>query len=224
MNSKIKNYLDALFSDIPRSRRAMELKEELPVNMSERYEDYLSEGKTENQAFSLVISSFGDLDEMLEDIIPSDQFREEAHYYLKRNARNTALGVAMYILGAAVLIGFGGLGSYFNMGDVLPIVGLLILLVFAAIATGLIVYSQMSTPLEYKDYNEQAKQEFKNLDSKHSRLLSNLLSIYWISVTFVYLAISFVTGTWGISWIIWILAAVFESIIKTVFEMRYGHD
>lgn len=224
MNTKIKNYLDALFSDIPRSERAVELKEELSVNMSERFEDYLSEGKTENQAFSLVISSLGDLDAMLEEITPSDQFREEAHYYLRRNARNTALGVAMYILGAAALIGFGGLGSYFNLGDVLPIVGLLILLVFAAIATGLIVYSQMSTPLEYKDYNEQAKKEFKNLDSKYSRLLRNLLSIYWILVTFIYLAISFTSGAWGISWIIWILAAVFESIIKTVFEMRYGHD
>ena len=64
----------------------------------------------------MVISSFGDIDEMLEDIIPSDQFRKEAHCYLKCNARNTAVGVAMYILGAAILIGFGALGSYFNMG------------------------------------------------------------------------------------------------------------
>ena len=39
MNSKIKNYLDAIFSDILRSKRSMELKEELSTNMSERFED-----------------------------------------------------------------------------------------------------------------------------------------------------------------------------------------
>ena len=35
MNSKIKNYADGLFSDIPRSKKANELKEEILSNMSE---------------------------------------------------------------------------------------------------------------------------------------------------------------------------------------------
>lgn len=45
MNSKIKNYVEVLFSDIPRSNKARELKEELLSNMSERFEDYIQEGK-----------------------------------------------------------------------------------------------------------------------------------------------------------------------------------
>lgn len=222
MNSKIKNYVDVLFSDIPRSKKANELKEEIASNMSERFEDYRQEGKTENQAYSLVISSLGDIDDMLADVIPNDDFIKEANYYRKRNAKNTAIGVAMYIIGAAFLIGLGGFGDLLGDGDFYAISGLLILLVISAIATGLIIYSNMSTPLEYKDYNEETRKEFKNLDNKHSRLLKNVLSIYWIAVTFIYLSLSFITMRWDITWIIWLLAALFEAILKTVFEMRYG--
>lgn len=130
----------------------------------------------------------------------------------------------MYIIGVVFLIGFTTIGDFVGNVDVYSIIGLLIMLVIAALATGIIVYSNMSMPLEYKDYNANIKKEFQNIDSKHGRLLKNILSIYWLMATFIYLAISFVTMRWEITWIIWILAAVFESIIKTVFEMRYGHE
>lgn len=224
MNNKIKNYVEVLFSNIPRSRKANELKEELLSNMSDRFEDYIKEGKTENQAYTQVISNLGDVDEMLADVMPGDDFVKEANFYRKRNAKNTAIGVAMYIIGAAFLIGLGGLGDYLGNGDVYAIIGLLILLVLSAIATSIIVYSHMSTPLEYKDFNQETKQEFKNLDSKQSRLLEGIQSILWITVTFIYLMVSFFTGAWGITWIIWIFASIIQEIIKTIFEMRYSHD
>ena len=42
--------------------------------MSDRFEDYIKDGKTENQAFSLVVSSLGDIDEMLAGVIPDEEF------------------------------------------------------------------------------------------------------------------------------------------------------
>lgn len=224
MNAKIKNYVEVLFSDIPRSNKARELKEELLSNMSERFEDYIDQGKTENQAYSLVIGSLGDIDEMLAEVMPTDEFLNSANYYRKRNARNTAISVAMYIIGVVFLIGFAAIGENMGGGDVYPIIGLLMMLVISAIATGIIIYSNMSMPLEYKDYNAKINKELIPVDSKQGRLMKNILSIYWLIVTFSYLAISFITYQWGITWIIWVLAAVFEMIIKTIFEMRYGDE
>ena len=224
MNSKIKNYVDVLFSDIPRSNKARELKEEMLSNMSERFDDYIKAGKTENQAYSLVISSLGDIDEMLAEVMPSDEFLNSANYYRKRNARNTAISVAMYIVGVVFLIGFATIGDYLGNQDFYAVIGLLILLLISAVATGIIIYSNMSMPLEYKDYNARMSEEFKMMDSKQGRIFKNILSIYWLMVTFIYLAISFTTMQWGITWIIWVLAGVFESIVKTIFEMRYGDD
>lgn len=48
MNEKIYNYVNVLFTDIPRSKKTEDLKEEILSNMSERFEDYIQKGKTEN--------------------------------------------------------------------------------------------------------------------------------------------------------------------------------
>ncbi len=223
MNTKIINYVDALFSDIPNNKEANELKEEILSNMSERYEDYIKEGKTENQAFSLVIGSLGDIDEMLVDVMPNDDFLEEAHYYRTRNATYTAASVVTYIIGAAFLIGLGGLGEIFGKETTFGVIGLIILLILSAIATGIIIYTNMSTPSEFKDYNKKTKVELENLNSKSSDLLKNIMTIYWTIITVIYLGISFTTGLWGITWIIWILASIFEPIMKIILGKKRSH-
>ena len=48
--------------------------------------------------------------------------------------------------------------------------------------------------------------------------LDTLMTVYWEVVTCVYLGWSFLTGTWGISWMIWIIAGV----VKKVIEKNYG--
>jgi len=224
MNSKIKNYVDVLFSDIPKSKKANELKEELLSNMSERFNDYIHEGKTENQAYSLVISNLGDVDEMLAGVIPDAEFKQEASFYRKRNARNTAISVAMYIIGTVFLIGLGGLSELFGKEDFYSIIGLIILLVFVAVATGLLIYTKQSTPPEYREYDEETEREIKLYRGKHGRILKSVLSVYWTFITLVYLAVSFFTMQWHITWMIWLLAVVLEGIIKTVFEMRHDDE
>ena len=51
-----------------------------------------------------------------------------------------------------------------------------------------------------------------------SRTLDTLMTVYWEVVTCVYLGWSFLTDTWGISWMIWIIAGV----VKKVIEKNYG--
>lgn len=50
------------------------------------------------------------------------------------------------------------------------------------------------------------------------RSLQSVMSIYWQLVTCVYLGFSFLTGTWAISWMIWIIAGA----VKKYIENRYG--
>ena len=224
MNRKIENYVDVLFMDVPRNKQSIELKEELMSNMSDRFDDYIQEGKSENQAYSLVISNLGDIDEMLADVMPTEAFVEQSDYYTKRNARNVAIAVVMYIVGAAFLIGLGGLGESMGNSDAYAITGLIILLVISAVATGIIIYSFMSTPSQYKKLTVDRNQNIPNLSNKNNRMLKNILSTYWIMITFIYLTVSFLTKRWDITWIIWILAAVLESIIKIIYEMKYTSE
>ena len=224
MNRKIENYVDVLFMDVPKNKQSIELKEELLSNMSDRFDDYIQEGKSENQAFSLVISNLGDIDEMLADVMPTEAFVEQSDYYTKRNARNVAIAVVMYIVGAAFLIGLGGYGESFGNQDTYAITGLIILLVFSAMATGIIVYTFMSTPSQYKKFKSETEDYIPSLSTKNNRMLKSILSIYWMIITFIYLAISFTTGLWGITWMIWILAVVIQSIISIIFELKYTRE
>ena len=50
------------------------------------------------------------------------------------------------------------------------------------------------------------------------RSLQSVMSIYWQLVTCVYLGFSFLTETWAISWMIWIIAGA----VKKYIENRYG--
>ena len=44
------------------------------------------------------------------------------------------------------------------------------------------------------------------------------MPIYWEVVTCVYFGFSFLTGSWGVSWLIWIAAVA----VKKAIENRYG--
>ena len=50
------------------------------------------------------------------------------------------------------------------------------------------------------------------------RNLRTLMPIYWEVVTCVYFGFSFLTGSWGVSWLIWIAAVA----VKKAIENRYG--
>lgn len=221
MNEKIYNYVNVLFTDIPRSKKTEDLKEEILSNMSERFEDYIQKGKTENQAYSLVISSLGDIDEMLADVTPNDEFYEGADYFRNRNAILTAIAVSMYIIGAAFLIGLGAMAIFLNE-NTYAFAGLIVMLIIIAVSTGALIYKNMSTPLEYKEFKREKNNIKLHSTSKHSNRIEKIIEIYWIIVTFVYLVLSFITGLWAITWLIWILASIFPIILNLIFDKKHG--
>jgi hypothetical protein len=51
-----------------------------------------------------------------------------------------------------------------------------------------------------------------------------IMSVFWPTVTCVYLIWSFLSFAWYITWIIWPLAAVADSLIKAIFGIRKEED
>ena len=66
--NKIKDYVDDLFKDIRKTRKSEELKEELLSDLEEKYQDLISNGKKEKEAYQEVIGGIGDVDELLEEL------------------------------------------------------------------------------------------------------------------------------------------------------------
>jgi len=64
----IRNYLETMFARLPVTLEVQKAKNELWQIMEDKYSELLQEGKTENEAVGIVISEFGNLDELEKEL------------------------------------------------------------------------------------------------------------------------------------------------------------
>lgn len=118
----IKTYLDNMFAGVPQTEEMIQLKSDIYDNMCEKYQELKNDGKSENEAIGIVISEFGNIDELLEEfgISHEDNKEEEnsdpriphisletAHEYIavkNKTGYLIGIGVDLCILGVIMLI------------------------------------------------------------------------------------------------------------------------
>ena len=318
----IRNYLETMFARLPNTLEVQKAKDELWQMMEDKYTELIGEGKSENEAVGIVISEFGNLDELAEELgIRSVVVQEnrgagsnirtvalgEIKDYLhdkRRSAYSVALGVFLCIISCCgFLLNFGGswrardafaisfmflsiaaavglfLFSGFVMGkwkflkeracnidfataeyvhnqresfrmthammitigvilcilSVLPVAildslfgwssgfGVVGMFVLVAIGVFLIVAAggvnagfTAILSLNKRDtigggfVPSQKQVAYKN------ETVSRIMSVYWPTVTCIYLCWSFLSFDWHITWIVWVIAALVQQIIRTL--------
>lgn len=149
----IKNYLDNLFAGMIKTAEIMKLKEDLLANMEDKYNELKERGKSENEAIGIVISEFGNIDELVRELnIDSTSSytetlphitREEADniLYSKKNFGNTiAFGVWLCIMAPAVLVLFSSGYADNDNSMYIPFFPFFIMI---AIAVALFIFSDL---------------------------------------------------------------------------------
>lgn len=121
------------------------------------------------------------------------------------------MGVTMIILGVIPLLVAGVL----EMSDVVLItcVNLLLVLIAGAVYgfvwTG-VIRSSYTSLLQLEDYNRENK--------RAQKLLEPFDGGYWLLATALYLGISFCTGAWDRTWIVWPVAGVLFAALHTILQ------
>ncbi len=64
----IKNYLETMFANLPNTEEVLKAKDELGQMMEDKYNELRADGKSENEAVGTVISEFGNLNDLAEDL------------------------------------------------------------------------------------------------------------------------------------------------------------
>lgn len=217
MREKLREYIEGVFSKYPNSSKVNELKEEILSNMTAKYDDIVAQGRSEEDAYKIAIGGIGDVDELIKGLE-----NEKIYNYAKRDSdrkRSAAVvstAVGLYIISVAAVIFFSMIPG---VGDE---VGAVIMFVIAAIATSLLVYNAMSRP-KYKKADDTIVEEFKEWKSSSNhdyQAYRSIMSAYWLLVVAIYLIFSFAFCSWPYSWIIFLIAAAVQNIIKFVFESR----
>lgn len=220
MENKLRAHMDHLFREIPPTKKSVELKEEILQNLVDKYHDLISQGKTEDAAYNIAVASIGDISELLESLKESATATgpletEEYRQWKKRSSILVPVAVMLYILCVTPPIVTDALGLNESIGAC----GLFL---FIGIATAIIIFNNMSKPSMNK-LDSTMMNEFKewktNQESKAAARKS-INSAVWSITLVLYFLISFSTGAWYITWIIFLIGGAVESIIKALFELK----
>ncbi len=181
----IRNYLDNMFLGLPQTEDVARAKKELLAMMEDKYNELKNDGKTENEAIGIVISEFGNLDELgdtlgIKQVIESKTdiplvTYEEAKEYIEESksaAPKTALGVLLCIISPITLlflIGLKELGVVDVKEELLIAVGLVVLI--CLVATGVLHFIRYTSKLEKYEY---LKFDVFELDYKAEEMVRNV--------------------------------------------------
>ena len=165
----IRNYLDNMFLGLPQTEDVIRAKNELLAMMEDKYNELKNNGKTENEAIGIVISEFGNLDELadalgIKDIIENKTdfplvSHDEAKQYIENSkliAPKTAAGVFLCITSPIILLlalGFSELGLITVKEELLIAIGLVALI--CMVATGVSYFIRFSSKLEKYEYLQE---------------------------------------------------------------------
>lgn len=95
--------------------------------------------------------------------------------------------------------------------------GASLLFVFVAAGVFLIIYANVIQN-SYKKMLTLEENYIPQNTEHQNKKLHKISGVYWQSVTCLYLIISFVTHRWDITWLIWPIAAVAQTLLKVIFS------
>jgi len=218
MNGKLRDHIDALFSEAPNNYKTVEIKEEILQNLCARYNDLISQGKNEEAAYNITIAGIGDISGLVKDLKEKadkragDADKQSWDSYRQRNALFSAIAIMMFIIAPLPMFLFGA--------EALP--GIVLLFVLVAGASGLLVYNNLSKPgrRESDETMVEDFQKWRETSSKKGNVIRAVSSVIWSITVPLYLLISFLTGAWYITWIIFLIAAAVNNVVKAIFDLK----
>ena len=192
MREQLIQYVSLLFAG---AENCEDTRQEILQNTLDRYDDLIAQGKSEEAAYRLAITGIGDVSEILgrndtvPAAVPEPKKNTDNDTLMKKLLR--AIAVGLYILCPLPLIVLSELG--------MDTFGLCGLLCFVAVATVLMILGA----------KKQDSPEKEDADEPKSEMGKSVSSLIWAIGLAVYLILSFLTGAWHITWVIFpILGAV----------------
>ncbi len=193
----IRTYLDNLFAGLPEDERLARAKSDLLSIMEDKYNALKEEGRSENEAVGAVISDFGNIDELLEELeIGRSQSTDEpveedgsvirlGEEEVKDYLRSTraygwmaGTGVLMVLMGLGLMVFLNGfLGDYLGLYHISGTISVVVMLMFIAVGVIFFVCAGIKSD-NYKQYVTQLirlpEEVRANLEEEHIKSRSRI--------------------------------------------------
>ena len=221
MEDKLRRYIEDLFDETTPTKKSIELKEEMIQNLQDKYNDLLQDGKTPEAAFNIAVAGIGDVSTLLIDIEKDAQPDEKA---LRKSAMLTAVAVMLYIISVLPVIIFNTIGGVRggNFANVTNTLGIALMFLMVATATGLLIYNSMTKPKYYKESDNIVEdfREWQGDTQERKQMRKAISSALWSIIVLLYIIISFTTHAWHITWVIFLVGSAIESLINVFLSAK----
>ena len=207
MREQLAKYVELLFAG---AQGCEDIKQEILQNTLDRYDDLIAEGKVPEAAYRLAISGIGDINEILgtgsrPGTVPSTPTAApENEAPTKKLLRAVAVG--LYILSPMPLFLLSEIG--------MDTIGLCGTLVIVAVATVLIMLCGKRKSSIDEDDQEPAAL------SPRQELRKSVTSVIWAVGLVLYFILSFTTGAWFSTWIMFPLIGAVNGLAKAIMDLK----
>lgn len=228
--NQIKNYVEAMFSSLPKTKEVVEMKVNIIENMEEKFKELLNEGKNENEAIGIVISQFGNIDELKKELgiddfnnkinVPShnssinnlnnnnnEKLKKEYYDFKKKTPLFYTIAVMLYILAPLFFLVSD------NMAGEDSIFSYILFFSLIAIATGIFVYFGSRN-------NQYAKMlGIQNISDDNDD--NNPFNGFVFTIaTAIFLILGFTKNLWHPGWIIFIIASAITTLLDYFYKNK----
>ena len=195
MREQLIKYIDLLFAGAP---EAEDIKQEILQNTLDRYDDLISQGKSPESAYSLAISGIGDINEILGGNASLTQKPDRNQEDPKgvRNSRLCRAAAIMFFILCPIPV--------IILENVL---GICLLLAMVAAGVGLLVFFGKEDT------------EIKVSDTRYG-LHKVLHGITWGGGIAVYFVLSFSTGAWYITWLVFPIMGAVGGLLRAISDLK----
>jgi hypothetical protein len=216
--------MDFVFAGAPRTARAIELKEELIANLTDRYHDLIQQGETEDAAYSIVIAGIGDVEELIHGLREHEMFDPvSVQMQRQKSAVLVAMAVALFIASIIFPLLSEGLFRFLPFN---PELGYILMILCWAAGAGLLVYNSMSKP-KYVKLEETIVEDFKEWQGnkkKRESFVGLLHGLVWLIAVPIFLILGIFAHAWSWAWLIFVIMPIVNVIINLVYAYHEGDD
>lgn len=211
MEKRLVNHIDILFNSMPQNENTNEVKEEILQNSIDKYYDLINEGNDAETAYSKTVASIGDIHGLFAN--NRNDIEQKIEKQRKKSALFVTISVIMYICSIIPCIIFSEFG--------LDILAVSLMFAMIAVATGLLIYNGMT---KYKPVPEETMvNEFKQWQSgkpSDKQIKTQVSGIIWSIILILYFVISFLTGAWYVTWVLFLVGIAVEQIAKLYISLK----
>lgn len=209
MREQLIQYVNLLFAG---AADCDEIKQEILQNTLDRFDDLVAQGKSPEAAYRLAISGIGDINEILGTAshspaasAPADVYaiQPETEGNIKRK-KIRGFAVMLYILCVIPVILLSELGA--------EVLGVCLTLAIVAFATYLMIITGK------KDDDDEEDEE-KHINEPKHPLKESIGKVIWVLGLVAYFALSFTTGAWHITWLIFPILACARGLSDAIIDL-----